>query len=89
MKLAGGKQKKKVQEESVGQLHVYSYKLLNEHVKFLHPKLTSLDKSIKQAMMPIPFEVYVSRHGIFQHDCRRMWHSYGVNCISIYQYTTS
>ena len=39
---------------------VYSYKLLNDHVKFLHPKLTSLDKSIKQAMMPIPFEVYVS-----------------------------
>ena len=60
MKLVGSKQKKKIQEESVGQLHVYSYKLLNEHVKFLHPKLTSLDKSIKQAMMPIPFEVYVS-----------------------------
>jgi flagellar protein FlaJ len=60
LKLAGSKQKKKVQEESVGQLHIYSYKLLNDHVKFLHPKLTSLEKSIKQAMMPIPFEVYVS-----------------------------
>jgi len=60
LKLAGSKQKKKIQEESVGQIHVYSYKLLNDHVKFLHPKLTSLDKSIKQAMMPIPFEVYVS-----------------------------
>ena len=60
MKLIGSKQKRKVQEESVGQIHVYSYKLLNEHVKFLHPKLHSLDKSIKQAMMPIPFEVYVS-----------------------------
>ena len=60
MKLAGSKQKKKVQEESVGQLHIYSYKLLNDHVKFLHPKLSSLEKSIKQAMMPIPFEVYVS-----------------------------
>jgi flagellar protein FlaJ len=60
LKLVGSKQKKKVQEESVGQVHVYSYKLLNEHVKFLHPKLSSLDKSIKQAMMPIPFEVYVS-----------------------------
>ena len=60
MKLIGSKQKKKIQEESVGQVHVYSYKLLNDHVKFLHPKLTSLDKSIKQAMMPIPFEVYVS-----------------------------
>ena len=60
MKLAGSKQKKKVQEESVGQLHIYSYKLLNDHVKVLHPKLSSLEKSIKQAMMPIPFEVYVS-----------------------------
>jgi len=60
LKLAGSKQRKKVQEESVGQLHIYSYKLLNDHVKFLHPKLSSLEKSIKQAMMPIPFEVYVS-----------------------------
>ncbi len=60
MKLIRTKQKKKIKEESVGQIHVFSYKLLNEHVKFMHPKLRSLDKSIKQAMMPIPFEVYVS-----------------------------
>jgi flagellar protein FlaJ len=60
MKLIGTKQKKKIREESVGQVHVFSYKLLNEHVKFMHPKLRSLEKSIKQAMMPIPFEVYVS-----------------------------
>jgi len=60
MKLVGTKHKKKIKEESVGQIHVFSYKLLNDHVKFLHPKLGSLEKSIKQAMMPIPFEVYVS-----------------------------
>ena len=60
MKLIGTKQKKKTREESVGQIHVFSYKLLNEHVKFMHPKLSSLEKSIKQSMMPIPFEVYVS-----------------------------
>ena len=60
MKLIGSKQKKKIREESVGQVHVFSYKLLNEHVKFMHPKLRSLEKSIKQSMMPIPFEVYVS-----------------------------
>jgi len=60
MKLIGTKQKKKTREESVGQVHVFSYKLLNEHVKFMHPKLGSLEKSIKQSMMPIPFEVYVS-----------------------------
>jgi archaeal flagellar protein FlaJ len=52
--------KQKQQEESVGAIHVYSYKLLNEHIKFLYPKLEKLEKSIKQAMMPIPFEVYVS-----------------------------
>ncbi len=60
MKLIGTKPKKKTREESVGQIHVFSYKLLNEHVKFMHPKLSSLEKSIKQSMMPIPFEVYVS-----------------------------
>ena len=58
MKMAATKQKQ--QEESVGAIHVYSYKLLNDHIKFLYPKLEKLEKSIKQAMMPIPFEVYVS-----------------------------
>ena len=58
MKMAATKQKQ--QEESVGVIHVYSYKLLNDHIKFLYPKLGTLEKSIKQAMMPIPFEVYVS-----------------------------
>ena len=58
MKMAATKQKQ--QDESVGAIHVYSYKLLNDHIKFLYPKLGTLEKSIKQAMMPIPFEVYVS-----------------------------
>jgi len=60
MNLIGTKQKKKMKEEKVGQIHIFSYKVLNEHVKFMHPKLSSLEKSIMQAMMPIPFEVYVS-----------------------------
>lgn len=60
MKVQGARQKHKVQEESVGTIHVYSYKLLNDHVKFLYQKLSTLEKSIKQAMMPIPFEVYVT-----------------------------
>jgi len=51
---------KQKREESVGVIHVYSYKLLNEHIKFLYPKLRPLEKSIKHSMMPIPFEVYVS-----------------------------
>ena len=52
--------KQRQPEESVGVIHVYSYKLLNEHVRFLYPKLGKLEKTIKQAMMPIPFEVYVT-----------------------------
>ncbi|NIP62910.1 MAG: pilus assembly protein TadC [Nitrosopumilaceae archaeon] len=50
----------KSQKESVGTVHIFSYKLLNDHLKSLYPKLKTLEKSIKQAMMPIPFEVYVS-----------------------------
>jgi len=60
MNLIGTKQKKRIKEERVGQIHIFSYKMLNEHIKFMHPKLSSLEKSIMQAMMPIPFEVYVS-----------------------------
>lgn len=60
MNLIGTKPKKKMKEEQVGQIHIFSYKMLNEHIKFMHPKLSSLEKSIMQAMMPIPFEVYVS-----------------------------
>jgi len=58
MRMAATKQK--LQEESVGAIHVYSYKILNDHIKFLYPKFRTLEKAIKQAMMPIPFEVYVS-----------------------------
>ena len=60
MNLIGTKPKKKMKEEKVGQIHVFSYKMLNEHIKFMYPKLSTLEKSIMQAMMPIPFEVYVS-----------------------------
>jgi len=45
--------------DSVSALQIYSYKLLNERVQFLYPKLTGLEKTLKQAMMPIPFDVYV------------------------------
>ena len=51
--------KKKVADNSSGSLHVFSYRLLNKHIQFLYPKLSKLEKTLKQAMMPIPFEVYV------------------------------
>jgi len=54
-------QTKKIKREETksSSLHVLSYRLLNNHVSFLYPRLTTLEKNIKQAMMPIPFEVYV------------------------------
>jgi len=51
--------KKKVTDNSSGSIHVFSYRLLNKHIQFLYPKLSKLEKTIKHARMPIPFEVYV------------------------------
>ena len=45
--------------DSVSSLQIFSYRLLNEHVQFLYPKLTGLEKTLKQAMLPVPFDVYV------------------------------
>ncbi len=39
---------------------VFSYRLLNRHIGFLYPRLPRLRDSIKQAMMPVPFEVFVA-----------------------------
>ena len=39
--------KKKIKDnEKVGPAHIYAYKLLNERVKFLHPKLKPVEKAI-------------------------------------------
>jgi len=47
------------ENDSVSSVHVLSYRLLKNHVQFLYPRLTGLEKNLKQAMMPIPFDVYV------------------------------
>ncbi len=39
--------------DSVSALQIYSYKLLNDRVQFLYPKLTGLEKTLKQAMIPV------------------------------------
>ena len=39
---------------------VFSYKKLNRHIGFLYPRLPKLREHIKQAMMPVPFEVFVA-----------------------------
>lgn len=40
-------------------IHTFSFRLLNNHVKFLYPRLNKLEKILKQSRIPIPFEVYV------------------------------
>jgi flagellar protein FlaJ len=53
--------KKKIKDtEKVGPIHIYAYKLLNERCQFLQPKFKPLEKALKESMMPIPFEVYLS-----------------------------
>lgn len=46
-------------KDSAFSIHILSYRLLNNHVQFLYPRLTGLEKNLKQAMLPIPFDVYV------------------------------
>ena len=52
-------------KDSVSSIHTVSYRLLNKRVQFLYPRLTGLEKTLKQAMMPIPFEVYVCSMVLF------------------------
>ena len=49
----------RVQEETTSSIHIFAYKVLNNRVQNLYPRLAFLEKDIKQAMMPIPFDVYV------------------------------
>ena len=51
--------------DSVSSLQIFSYRLLNERVQFLYPKLTGLEKTLKQAMLPVPFDVYVCSMAFF------------------------
>lgn len=53
--------KKKVnfKKNESSSIHIFGYKLLNAHIQFLFPRLTGLEKNLKEAMIPIPFDVYV------------------------------
>ena len=50
---------RKKEKDVAKSIHVISFRLLNKHIQFLYPKLSGLEKTLKHAMMPIPFEVYV------------------------------
>jgi len=53
------KEKKSESKEAASSVHVLSYRLLNNHVQFLYPRLGKLERNLKQSRIPIPFEVYV------------------------------
>lgn len=65
MSILATKSKKVKQDEAVSAIHIYSYKILNEHVKFLYPKLEKLETNIKHSRTNVPFEVYVSSMVLF------------------------
>jgi len=45
---------------SISRLQILSYRLLKDRVEFLFPRLKGLKKNIKQAMIPVPFDIYVT-----------------------------
>lgn len=47
-------------KHQVSGFQVYGYRLLNRHLDFLYPRLPTLRENIKQAMMPMPYEVFVA-----------------------------
>lgn len=49
-----------VHKHQASGFQVYSYRLLNRHLDFLYPRLPKLRENIKQAMMPMPYEVFVA-----------------------------
>ena len=51
--------KKTGTDESAGSIHILSYRLLNNRIQFLYPKLGKLERTLKQSRIPIPYEVYV------------------------------
>jgi flagellar protein FlaJ len=51
--------KKASSKESAGSIHILSYRLLNNRIQFLYPKLGNLERTLKQSRIPIPYEVYV------------------------------
>ena len=59
MQKASDYKSQKNSEEAAGAIHILSYRLLNNKIDFLYPKLTKLEKTLKQSRIPIPYEVYV------------------------------
>lgn len=54
------KQEKTKEKNQFSHLYVVGYNLFSKRVSFLFPRLKKLNETLEQAMMPIPYEVYVS-----------------------------
>ena len=48
------------EKDQVPGIYAASYKLLGSKIKFLYPRLVALESKIDKAMMPAPYEAYVS-----------------------------
>lgn len=59
MMLARKSEPKLRKNKATSTIHTTSYRLLNDRVQFLYPRLAHLETTLKQAMSPIPFDVYV------------------------------
>jgi len=51
---------KKKEEAGVSSLYVFSYRLLGNKIKFMYPRLRAIERRLELAMMPIPYEAYLS-----------------------------
>ncbi len=54
------KRPKAKEKEEVSGFYAASYKLLGNKIKFLFPRLVGLETKLDKAMMPVPYEAYVS-----------------------------
>jgi len=53
------KQEKNKEKNQFSDLYVTGYRLFHKRISFLFPRLEKIEESLNQAMMPIPYEVYV------------------------------
>jgi len=53
------KQEKNKEKDQFSHLYVVGYNLFHKRASFLFPRLEKINESLEQAMMPIPYEVFV------------------------------
>lgn len=51
---------KEEEKSGVSPIYVYSFKLVGNRIKFMFPRLRIIDRRLERAMLPVPYEAYVS-----------------------------